>query len=273
MRARASPRAAAAIAAALIASGAALPVPANADPPALRYDARDDGALAAGATALWIASELAKGRLAPPSCRWCAENRLDGRVREALVWERPDRAARASDAIAFGLLPAAMAAHQLLAARAAGATKEGFVDVLLVAEAAALSVDLNQLVKYSAGRQRPFVHHASADRRADADDNLSFYSGHSTLTFAIAAAAGTVSDLRGYRSAPWVWGAGMTLAAATAYLRIAADKHYLTDVLAGAALGTAGGIALPRLLHARKPEAGASGATLAASPFGIVVVF
>jgi membrane-associated phospholipid phosphatase len=271
MRARTRARAAASVAAALLASGAVLP--ARADPPPLRYDARDDGALAAGATALWIASELAKGRLAPAPCRWCAENRLDGRVRELLVWERPDRAARASDAVAFGVVPAAMAAHQLLAARAAGATKEGFVDILLVAEAAAISVDLNQIVKFSAGRQRPFVHHASPDRRAEADDNLSFYSGHSTLTFSIAAAAGTVSDLRGYKSAPWVWGAGMTLAAATAYLRIAADKHYLTDVLTGAALGTAGGIALPRLLHGRKSDGGPGGATVTAAPLGVVIVF
>lgn len=260
-------RAAAALLATLLA------LPARADPPPLRWDLRVDGGIAAGAAVLWISSELAKGKLAPPSCRWCAEDRLDGRVRESLVWDRTGRATRASDVLAFGVVPAGIAAHQLLAARAAGNAREGWVDVLLVAEAAALSMDLNQIVKFAAGRQRPFVHHAAPDRPADPDDNLSFYSGHSTFTFALAAAAGTVSDLRGYRSAPWVWGAGMTLAAATAYLRIAADKHYLTDVLAGAALGTAAGVALPRLLHGRKDAAGGSAATLTAVPFGVAVVF
>jgi membrane-associated phospholipid phosphatase len=262
-------------AAALLAMAVAFP--ARAEPPPLRYDARGDGALAAGGAVLWIASELAKGKLAPSSCRWCAENGLDGGARDLLLWGRTDRAARASDVLAFGLVPAGIAAHQLLAARAAGDAKEGLVDLLIVAEAAALSMDLNQVVKLSAGRQRPFVHHGNfrdAGRSPEPDDNVSFYSGHATLAFSLAAAAGTVSDLRGYRSAPFVWGAGMTVAAAVSYLRIAADKHYLTDVLAGAALGTAAGVALPRLMHGRKDGSGGSTtATVTAVPLGVVVVF
>jgi len=262
-------------AAALVA--ASLAAAARAELPPLRHDARVDGALTAGAAVFWLSTELAKGKLAPSSCRWCGENRLDAGARNLLVWGYGDHAARASDVTAFGLLPAALAAHQLLAARAAGDAKEGLVDLLIVAEAAALSLDLNQVVKLSAGRQRPFVHHGNwrdPDRRPDADDNLSFYSGHSTLAFSLAAAAGTVSDLRGYESAPWVWGAGMTIAAAVGYLRIAADKHYLTDVLTGAALGTAAGVALPRLLHGRKDSAaGAPAATVTPVPLGVVVVF
>lgn len=256
----------------------ALALPAAADPPALRYDTRTDVALTAGAAALWIGSELAKGKLAPSTCRWCAENRLDAGAREALVWGYADQAARASDVLAFGIVPAGIAAHQLLAARAAGSVHEGVVDLLLIAEAAALSMDLNQVVKLAVGRQRPFVHHGNwrdPNRKPDADDNLSFYSGHATFTFALAAAAGTVSDLRGYRGAPWVWGAGMTLAAATSYLRIAGDKHYLTDVLTGAALGTAAGIALPRLMHPRKDGSASTstGATVTAVPLGVIVAF
>jgi membrane-associated phospholipid phosphatase len=260
-------RAAAALAAMVLAPAAL------ADPPPLRYDGRVDGALAAGGVALWVSSELAKGRLAPSSCRWCAENGLDAGARDLLLWDRPARAARASDVLAFGVLPAGIAAHQLLAARAAGDAKEGLVDLLIVAEAAALSMDLNQIVKLSAGRQRPFVHHAGAGRSPEADDNVSFYSGHATLTFTLAAAAGTVSDLRGYRGAPYVWGAGMTLAATVSYLRMAGDKHYLSDVLTGAALGTAAGVALPRLMHGRKDGTAASTATVTAAPLGVVVIF
>ena len=267
-------------AAALLASALPLAVatPARAGPPPLEHDTRRDGAITAGAAVLWLSGELAKGKLAPSSCRWCAENRLDAGTRDLLVWGYGDHAARASDALAFGIIPAGLAAHQLLAARAAGDTREGWVDLLIVAQAAAIGMDLNQLVKLSVGRQRPFVHHGNwreANREPEADDNLSFYSGHASFTFALAAAAGTVSDLRGYRSSPWIWGAGMTLAAATAYLRIAADKHYLTDVLTGAALGTAAGIALPRLMHPRKEPSGSGGATATVTPvpLGIVVVF
>ncbi len=261
-------------AAALMAATAALSV--RADPRPLRHDLRRDGALTAGAAVLWLSSELAKGALAPSSCRFCGENRLDARARDRLVWGFGDHARRGSDLFAFGVLPAGIFAHQLLAARAAGDAQEGLVDVLIVAEAAMLSMDLNQLVKFSAGRQRPFVRHGNwreADREPDPDDNLSFYSGHATLAFSLAAAAGTVSDLRGYRSSPWIWGAGMTLAATVGYLRIAADRHYLTDVLTGAALGTAAGIALPRLLHGRKDGADPPSTAVTAVPLGIVVVF
>jgi len=37
-------------------------------------------------------------------------------------------------------------------------------------------------------------------------------------------------------------------------LRIAADMHWASDVLTGAAVGTAVGAGLPVLLHARNPE-------------------
>ena len=42
-----------------------------------------------------------------------------------------------------------------------------------------------------------------------------------------------------------MWATGLTFAAATAYLRVAADKHYFTDVLASAAIGVAVGWAVP----------------------------
>ena len=44
-----------------------------------------------------------------------------------------------------------------------------------------------------------------------------------------------------------MWAAGLTLATLTGYLREAADKHYLSDVLTGAAVGAAVGWAIPYL--------------------------
>ncbi len=251
-----------------------LAAPARPDPPALRYDAPTDVAVTAGASLLWLGTELARRRLAPSACRWCGEDALDAGARDALLWRHPDRAARASDVLAFGLVPAGVVAHQLLAARAAGSAREGLVDVLVVAEAAALSMDLNQLVKYAAGRQRPFVHHAPAGRAPDPDDNTSFTSGHATIAFTLAGAAGTVSDLRRYPGAPWVWAVGMTAAGATAYLRVAADRHYLTDVLAGAAAGAALGWALPWTLH-RPGAEGASRPAVVVTPvpLGVAIAF
>ncbi len=266
--------------AALVALATAVltPAPARAQPKPLEYDLRVDGTIAAATWAAYVGAEAAKSRLAPTACRWCDPPSLDAKVREALVWSSVAAPRRASDLLAFGVFPVAMATHQVLAARAAGDADEGWVDVLLVAEAAGIAMDVNQAVKFSVGRQRPFVHYGNfgADRQPDPDDNLSFYSGHTTFTFAVAAAAGTVSDLRGYRSAPWVWGVGMTLATATGWLRIAGDKHYFTDVLVGAATGIAAGVAIPRLMHPRE-EPGSAGTTatmtMTAIPLGIAGVF
>ena len=67
--------------------------------------------------------------------------------------------------------------------------------------------------------------------------------------FSLAVASGVVATMRGYRLAPLVWGVGLALASTVGYLRIAADRHYLTDVLAGATIGSAVGFAIPVIFH------------------------
>lgn len=242
-------------------------------PRPLRYDLRLDAGIAAGAWAAWGASELAKKWLAPSTCRICATNRLDAGARDLLVWDHPDRARRGSNAVA-ALVPAGVVAHQLLAGRAAGDPAAGIVDLLLVVEATGLAMDLTQLAKFTGGRQRPYARYGNPgpERATDPEDNLSFYSAHAAFAFSLVAAAGTVSSQRGYRSAPWVWGVGMSLAALAAYLRVGADEHYLTDILTGAAIGTAVGIAVPRLLHPRENGATERSA-MVAFPLGVRVVF
>jgi membrane-associated phospholipid phosphatase len=69
------------------------------------------------------------------------------------------------------------------------------------------------------------------------------------MAFSTAVAAGTVATMRGYRGAPYVWALGLPLALLSGYLRIAADRHYVSDVLVGAALGSAFGALTPWLMH------------------------
>jgi len=263
---------------ALAALLSAAPGASRAEPEPLEYDLRVDGAIALGTWAAYGGTELAKKSLAPATCRWCDPGALDAWTRGALVWSDVGPARRTSDVLAL-VIPAGMVAHQVLAARAAGDAHAGWVDALLVAEAAGIAMDVNQLVKFAVGRQRPFVHYGNypdPGRPPDPDDNLSFFSGHTTFTFAVVSAAGTISDLRGYKGTPWVWGVGLTLATATGYFRIAGDKHYLTDVLVGAGTGLAAGIAIPRLMHPRESSAGAgSGAAtrITPIPLGVSGVF
>lgn len=77
----------------------------------------------------------------------------------------------------------------------------------------------------------------------------SFPGGHNGLSFAVAAAGGTVATLRGCRLAPLVWIVGGAIGFVTTYLRMAADRHYFTDLTAGAALGIGTGIGIPLLFH------------------------
>jgi membrane-associated phospholipid phosphatase len=105
-----------------------------------------------------------------------------------------------------------------------------------------------QLVKLTVARQRPFASGTPPSADPGADARVSFWSSHASVAFAAAAAGGTVARLRGYSGWPWVYGVGFAAAAATSYFRVAADQHWLSDVVAGAVVGTAVGIALP-LLH------------------------
>jgi membrane-associated phospholipid phosphatase len=239
----------------------------------LEYAPRIDVPVAIAAATAWVGSELAKPRIGPAACRFCDPNALDVAVRNAVVWRNPAPARHASDALVFAVVPASVVANQLLSARAGGDWKAGFVDLLVVAEAAAIAQDLNQLVKFTVARERPFVHFADPSRPHEADDDVSFFSGHTTFAFALASSAGMVSTLRGYRSAPWVWGTGLTLAAGAGWLRMGGDKHWFTDVLVGAVVGTTVGAGLPWLLH--RDGAGALGADPKRSPpvFAIAVPF
>jgi membrane-associated phospholipid phosphatase len=201
-------------------------------------------ALVLGGTAVYVSTETVfKEALAPDRCRWCARNDLDESVADALAWSDFDLASSLSDVLAFGATP--LVTGGLLAVAGHGESR-WLADGLAVAESAVASGLITQLVKVTAGRRRAFV---ELDSTPTVEDNLSFYSGHTSLAFAVATSAGTVASLRNDRLAPWIWGSGLALATTVGYLRIAADRHWLTDVATGAVVGSAIGVAVPRLLH------------------------
>ena len=222
----------------------------------LAYDLDRDLFVSITGGSLWIASEAQKAAIAPAACRWCSTNALDDAVRRALVWS-PSKIGAAdamSNVLGYGLAPLSAVGLVAIAAWHDGRTADIAVDLLVVAESTVVGMDVNQVVKFATGRQRPFVHfHTGAG--TPSDDDLSFFSGHTTAAFCLATASGTVASLRGYRWAPWVWAQGMVFAALTGYLRIAADKHYFSDVITGAVFGSAVGFALPYFVH--RPRVGA----------------
>jgi membrane-associated phospholipid phosphatase len=150
-----------------------------------------------------------------------------------------------------------------LAARMDDRLSGFWVDALLIAEATSLSSFTNEIVKISVGRQRPSAHYGSGSQNAD--DNMSFYSGHTSFAFALAVSSGTVASMRDYRYTPLVWGVGLGVATATGCLSLASDRHYLTDVITSAVMGSAFGFAIPYFFH-RPHEEKASHASLSVAP-------
>ena len=218
----------------------------------LRYDWKLDMAVTAIAATGWITMTATKGQIGPTECRWSEVDAFDRWGHDHIKWSSPNVANKMAYVTGYALAPMAAFGLDALAAGMDDRLSGFWVDALLIAEATALSSFTTEMVKIAVGRQRPRAHYGRGSQNTD--DNMSFYSGHTSLAFSLAVASGTVASMREYRYAPLVWGAGLGVAAVSGYLSLAADRHYLTDVIAGAAMGSAFGFAIPYLFHRPREE-------------------
>jgi membrane-associated phospholipid phosphatase len=208
--------------------------------------------VAAGFGAAFVLSEtVAKPALAPDTCRWCDPPGLDKTVRDALVWDDYDKARSLSNLTGYVAVPVLGVGLTAAASlRSSDARWARLVDdTVPILETVAISQVVTQIVKFSVGRARPLVYFRDVVDPDDQDNNLSFFSGHSALTFGITVSAGLVARWNDSPIEPVIWGVGLPLSFTTAYLRIAADKHYFTDVLTGSIVGVVAGLTIPRLLR------------------------
>ena len=116
------------------------------------------------------------------------------------------------------------------------------------------------LLKMVVARPRPLTYSPSFDKsvRFKGDARLSFPSGHASLSFAAASVLSVMLAERFGDSPGAVAGITGSYLAATgaAAARVLGGKHFLTDVLAGAVLGTALGLTIPLLHTKRRQPAG-----------------
>lgn len=114
------------------------------------------------------------------------------------------------------------------------------------------SYAVRTVLKETIARPRPYQLPGHIDTRPDSSDkNQSFPSGHTLMAFSSAAFTQTVFSLK-YPDSPYktaVTATTWALAATTAVLRVASGNHFVTDVLAGAAIGSLLGFAGPYLTH------------------------
>ncbi len=243
----------------------ALSVTPSASPPprpvqALRWHPVADAVSTGALFATWLTSELLKPVIASRQCRWCEVNGFDLAVRRAF---NPALAPSASgvrpisltsDLVGPLLTPLALLALNAGLSRSQTGSFEAWaVDALLIAQASLTALLFTQATKYFVARARPFTVGGTPELIAmgsdPSDAMLSFFSGHTNFTFAVATSAATIMSLRGYKHAWVAWLVGLPLATTTALLRIAADKHWASDVLVGAVVGAGVGALVPWLLH------------------------
>ncbi len=256
--------------------------------PALRYRLAVDIPITAVAASTWLLIDVFRKQLAPEDCRWCQSengmpriNGVDNAVSDALRWEDQGKADNLSALTGYVLTPALTLGMNSLVGYADGARGQLAIDGMVIVESVAISAMTTSLTKITFGRERPYAARLPEAEKplvlGAADNNLSFYSGHTSFTFSLAVASGTVATMRGYKYAPLVWISGLGMATTTGYLRIAADRHFFTDVLVGAVMGSAIGFSVPYFFHRGKRRTSApspsvtfdrrSGSALASATF------
>lgn len=215
----------------------------------------DDGPLISRGDAAVSAGFVLGGAALWPVDRYLATRIQDSTVQAVRVAHRA--------ATVFNTLgrPGTLVASGALLAAGAAAGREGMRDVgRHGVEAVVLAEVLTRGIKGIAGRARP---NANPDDPRDFElgrgfgDNRyqSFFSGHASDAFA-AATVFTAETAR--RNPGWEWPVGAVLygsAALVGVSRMYDNKHWATDVLAGAALGTFVGLQVVRY-HDRDDDDG-----------------
>jgi membrane-associated phospholipid phosphatase len=125
--------------------------------------------------------------------------------------------------------------------------------LVMYAETLLLVNGFAQVAKGAFQRTRPYPYNEDPDisdeLRLEVDATRSFPSGHTINAFNSAVFLGSVYG-KLYPESPartWVWVGGLTVAASTGVLRYTAGKHFPTDILTGALVGSTVGFAVPKV--------------------------
>jgi membrane-associated phospholipid phosphatase len=241
-----------------------------------------------------VVPKLLKEQLAPAHCVVCdgdddsglpgmgsrgSLNGLDACFHDAMTgWLMPGKTAdTVSNIWTFALLPAGALTAALLATGPHSSSGAGCRAALIVGESAALSAALVQGVKFFVARKRPFGRFGNGTDGSDPDtgttydvhdrdSHISFPSGHTAFATSLGVSTAMTATLEESPAVHWLWGAAAIMSVSAASLRMMAEKHYFTDVAAGAAIAAACGVVLV-LLHRRGSAlAGSSVSAVAQGP-------
>lgn len=187
-----------------------------------------DGALLAAGVALYFTPHILDINNGPPPCAPCNRATVPWFDRWAIAEPR-DAWAAGSTLLVAGI--GVVAGWDLLDDPASGSG-----DLVALGQSAALAVGATELMKAIAARNRPVLYSADAtDAAMTLDAQRSWPSGHSAVAFALA----TSYALSAARAGGPAWRRWVALLAAAGVggLRVAAGRHFPSDVVGGAAVG------------------------------------
>jgi membrane-associated phospholipid phosphatase len=185
------------------------------------------------------------GEGAPPACAPLCDpsnvNPLD-RPFAGMHSERWGTVAELATASVLVLMPAGLLAGE--------PSPGGLADLLVVAEAAFLTLAIQVPVSYAVGRPRPRVYgdEAPLSERTDPNAARSFFSGHAGTCLATTIVTTVALRRIGrVRLAGAVLAVGLAGSALAGVARVGAGGHFPSDVVVGYAVGAGVGIAIPAL--------------------------
>ncbi len=171
-------------------------------------------------------------------------------VSDLLPWDRPvvgrysESADRAGKwAAVLGVAPLALVGYSYGVGDASGRDAAGFS--LMFVQALALQSGINLMTRSLEFWPRPYIYAEDGAglrkaKSARAEAYGSFFSGHASAAFTVAVFTGEwFSEF--YPQSPYrgaVWAMALSAAGLEGVLRVAAGKHFWTDVVAGALVGT-----------------------------------
>ncbi len=207
-------------------------------------------AVAAGGT---LYSEAAYGD--PKRPNWTSTNRFDDGIRNALRLDSAS-ARDAAGSIGDGLMGLLIAEPIVDSIYTLGYRDRNW-DALwqtsvINLESFTFTALVSSVAQNSIKRQKPFIRECPDGSCSNEQPNRGMPSGH--VAFALTG-AGLYCTHHAYQSlydpatARAICATSLGLAAVDGVVRIMADRHYATDVIAGSAIGLFSGFLLPRLLH------------------------
>ncbi len=126
-------------------------------------------------------------------------------------------------------------------------------DMVVYTQALAVQSAVANLARFTTKRPRPDAYDPLHQPVTQAEEFESFYSGHTASIFAALTATSLTYTYR-YGPSPWPWIITVAVGFGQGTMRVIAGRHFPSDVLAGAAVGTVIGGAVPMLHHHAKTK-------------------